>query len=172
MSMQAKIDALLLCGITLREGDATGLGNGGFEAGRDDWTAVLSLMAPHCVNLAFFDTECVDGAGAYVSIAESLQDMAQGSLPLSDITDEVDHDAGVAWLAFSCAGTSVHMDLEVESDWVDPAVFTRFTELLAEQDPDKIFIHHPNGQAFFVACVTRAQYEKLRLINPEFEPLQ
>jgi hypothetical protein len=172
MSMQAKIDALLQCGITLREGDATDLGDGGFEEQGDDWTVVLSRMAPHCVNLAFFDTECVDGDGAYASIAQSLQEMAQGSLPLSDITDEVDHVAGVASLAFNYAGTPVRMDLEVESDWVDPAVFTRFAELLAEQDPDKIFIHHSNGQAFFLACVTRAQYERLRQIVPEFEPLQ
>jgi hypothetical protein len=152
--------------------DATDLGDGGFEEERDDWTVVLSRMAPHCVNLAFFDTEFVEGDGAYASIAESLQEMAQGSLPLSDITDEVDHDAGVASLTFNCAGTPVHMDLEVESDRVDPAVFTRFSELLAEQDPDKVFIHHSNGQAFFLACVTRAQYEKLRQIVPAFERLQ
>jgi hypothetical protein len=46
----------------------------------------------YCVNLWHFDTECIEGDGSYVRIAERMAEMAQGSLPLAEVCDKVDID--------------------------------------------------------------------------------
>ncbi|HBI45688.1 MAG TPA: hypothetical protein DDY78_22970 [Planctomycetales bacterium] len=95
---------------------------------------------PHCENLWHFDTECMEGDGSYLRIAMRMAEMTQGSLPLSDFQDHVDVEERKAWLRFKCQGKLVHIDCEVQDDWVDPSIFGRFVDLLAKCDPNKLFI--------------------------------
>lgn len=127
---------------------------------------------PHCDNLWHFDTECIEDEGSYVRIAERMAEMAQGSLPLSDLEDHVDLEEGTAWLQFKCQGKPVHIDCAVEDDWVDRTVFGHFVALLAKCDPNKLFIYHDlGGQDCIIGCATLEQYGKLKRVIPEVRPL-
>lgn len=126
----------------------------------------------HSVNVWHFDTECIEDHGSYVRIAERMAELTQGSLVLQNVRDQVDIDAGIASLDFEHAGNPVHMDLEVNDDWVDPAVFSHFIRLLAISDPAKVFLHYDlEGQDLLIACVTRNQYAALKQAGVNFEPL-
>jgi hypothetical protein len=185
MTFEEKLHALAECGLRLR--DQIGVPDlaeiWGPEA-LDEPSYDLALVClgmeqeeppwtPHCDNLWHFDTECINGDGSYVRIAERMAEMAQGSLPLSDFQDHVDIDKGEAWLRFKCQGKPVYIDCEVQDDWVDPNVFGRFVELLAQCDTNKLFIYYDlRGQDCIIGCVTRAQYAKLQSVIPSVEPLK
>ena len=47
-----------------------------------------------CDNIWHFDTECIEDHGAYAAIARRMKDLAQGELPLEEINDYVDVEAG------------------------------------------------------------------------------
>src|SRR5262249_37205244 len=81
-------------------------------------------------NIWHFDTECIEDRGSYAAIARRLRELAQGELPLTDITDDVDLDGGTAHVAFLLAGQGYRWDAEVKDDWVDPSILSRFADLL------------------------------------------
>ena len=127
---------------------------------------------PHCDNLWHFDTECIEGDGSYIRIAKRMAEMAQGSLPLSDIQDQVDIESGKARLKFKCEGRPVRIDCEVKDDWVDTGIFGRFVALLAACDPNKVFIYYDlGGQDCIIGCITREEFAKLRKVLPSIQPL-
>jgi hypothetical protein len=183
-TIEDKLLALAECGFKLKEGFGVpdlveswgreALDKPGFEL------ALVSLAMteerppwrPRCDNLWHFDTECIEGDGSYVSIAERMAEIAQGSLPLSDFEDHVDIERGEAWLRFRCRGEPVDIRCAVDSDWVDADIFRHFVELLAKCDPGKLFIHYDTGgQDCIIGCATQHQYERLRRLIPEVRPL-
>jgi hypothetical protein len=124
------------------------------------------------VNLWQFDTECIAGDGSYVEIAERLKSVAQGSLPIENIRDHVDEQAGEAWLAFGFQGEEIRIDCEINNDWVDTRLFAHFVRLLERSDPAKLFLAYgTGGQDSFLACVTKAQFAELKRAGVEFRPL-
>jgi len=128
---------------------------------------------PFCRNLWHFDTECIDDEGSYTRIARRMVEMADGSLKLDSIRDHVDLEDGVAWLEFEHRGRLFHIDCGVNNDWVDPAVFAPFVDLLEKTDPNKLFLYYGLfGQDCIIACATEAQYKDLRLAGIAFEPLK
>jgi hypothetical protein len=184
MTIEEKLQALAECGLKLRDpfGVPDLVDSWGREAldGPSYDLALVSLgmtheappWTPHCDNLWHFDTECIEGDGSYVRIAERMAEMAQGSLPLSDIEDCVDVDDGKVWLRFKCQGEPVHIECEREDDWVDPNVFGKFVDLLAKCDANKLFIYYDlGGQDCIIGCVTRAQYATLQKVIPAVQPL-
>ena len=113
-------------------------------------------------NIWHFDTECIEDHGDYVRIAERLRLLADGALPLKDIEDVVDIEQGEASLSFTLDGDAYTWKLEVEDDWVDPNVFTRFVELLEERDTDRRFtLIDLDGQDCLIGCATDEQRQKL-----------
>lgn len=126
----------------------------------------------HCANAWHFDTECIEDHGSYVRIAERMAELTQGSLVLDHVRDHVDLEEGIASLDFEHSGKSVHLDLKVNDDWVDPTVFSHFIRLLAASDPSKLFVYHDTGgQDCIIACVTRDQLAALVRAGVKFEPL-
>ena len=184
MTIEEKLDALAECGLKLKEQfSVTDLADSWGREALDEpgWNMPLICLGmtqeeppwtPHCENLWHFDTECIEGDGSYVSIAKRMTDMAQGALPLSDIQDHVDIDAGKAWLRFNCQGKSVQVDFQVQDDWVDTSLFRHFVDLLAKCDPDKLFIYFDlGGQDCIIGCVTRDGYRRLQKLIPAVQPL-
>ena len=101
-----------------------------------------------------------------------MAEMAQGSLPLSDIQNHVDMDEESAWLRFRCRGESVHIDCEFQDDWVDPNLFGHFVDLLAKCDPRKVFIYQDlDGQDCIIGCVNRDQFAALKKLIPTMKLL-
>jgi hypothetical protein len=126
----------------------------------------------HCVNAWHFDTECIEDHGSYVRIAERMAELTQGSLVLDNVRDYVDLEESIATLDFDHSGKSVHIDLKVNDDWVDPAVFSPFIQMLAASDPSKLFLYHDlRGQDCIIACLTREQFALLKKADVKFEPL-
>ena len=126
----------------------------------------------HSVNVWHFDTEAIEDNGDYKKIAERMVEMSQGSLSLENIQDHVDIEKGEAWLSFNFKGRSTRIDCAVKDDWVDPAIFARFVELLKESDPSKIYIYYDlGGQDCIIGCVTKNEFECLKSQGLKFVPL-
>ena len=126
----------------------------------------------HCVNAWHFDTECIEDHGSYVRIAERMAEMTQGALVLGNVRDRVDVEAGIASLSFEHLGEPVHLDLTVNDDWVDTAVFAHFVRMLARSAPAKVFLYHgTQGQDCVIACVTRDQFAALKRAGVNFDLL-
>jgi hypothetical protein len=184
MTIEEKLRALADCGLKLKDefGVPDLIESWGREA-LDEPGYNLALVclgmtqeeppwAPHCENLWHFDTECIDGDGSYVRIANRMAEMAQGSLPLSDVEDHVDIDGKKAWVRFKCQGQSVQIDCNVQDDWVDASIFACFVGLLAKCDTNKLFIYYDlGGQDCIIGCTTVAQYAKLQRVIPAVQRL-
>lgn len=126
----------------------------------------------YCVNLWHFDTECIEDHGAYASIAERLREMAQGSLPIDNIQDHVDIEAGEAWLEFTFRGHAQRLTFRVDNDWVDEKVFTEFVGWLAAADPIRLYVYYDlRGQDCLIGCVTRREFAALQEAGVGFVPL-
>jgi hypothetical protein len=123
-------------------------------------------------NLWYFDTEAIEDTGDYKEIAERMVEMSEGSLPLTNIQDHVDIEAGEAWLSFDFKGKPIKVNCAVKDDFVDPAIFVKFVELLNESDPSKIYVYYDlGGQDAIIGCVTKSNYECLKNQGLKFVPL-
>ena len=126
----------------------------------------------HCVNLWYFDTECIEDDGDYKRIAERMAEMTQGSLRLENIRDSVDIENEKASLSFSFNGQETEINCEVQVDWVDPAVFSIFINLLKQADPSKVYIsYNLYGQDCIIGCVTKDELKRLNDYGINFGPL-
>jgi hypothetical protein len=109
------------------------------------------------------DTECIEDHGSYAAIAERMRDLSQEDLPITAITDYVDLEEGVAWLEFELDGQRVHWEPEVQDDWVDPTILSRFAELLTSRGTGRRFTYLDlKGQDCVIGCSTAAQLGALR----------
>ena len=72
----------------------------GVEVEREPWGR------PFCRRVWNFDTECITGDGAYVSIAKRLCEVAGRPDAFSDLQDHVDINASEAWIAYTVDGSS------------------------------------------------------------------
>ena len=128
--------------------------------------AVIALggdLPPLSENLWHFDTECVEDHGAYVTIAERLRDLAKGDLPLTEIEDYVDVEEGEARISFKLDGAQHQWTCEVEDDWVDATVLSRFAELLSKRETGKRFTYlDTGGQDCVIGCFTDDELKRLR----------
>jgi hypothetical protein len=107
------------------------------------------------------DAECIYDDGDYVALAQRLALMAGGALPLEALADHIGDDG--AWLSFSLDGKDCHWPLELNSDWVDSSLFSRFAQLLADRNAGRKFTYMDlGGQDFLIGC---ASEEQLRMLN-------
>jgi hypothetical protein len=126
----------------------------------------------HSVNVWHFDTECIEDNGSYLRIAQRMAELTQGSLVIENARDQVDLEARIANLDFEHSGKPVHIDFKVNDDWIDPAVFSQFIQLLAQSDLTKVFLYHDTGgQDCVIACATRDQFAALKKAGVNFAPL-
>jgi hypothetical protein len=115
-----------------------------------------------CDNIWHFDTECIEEHGDYAAIARRMRELAQGELPLDDISDYVDVESGIARLEFRLGGTAYRWDAEVDADWVDPSVLTRFARLLESVGKTRRFTYIDlGGQDCLIGCATSEERAKL-----------
>jgi len=113
-----------------------------------------------------FDTECVEDAGAYAAIARRMSELTRGELPLEEITDHVDVDAKEASLSFRLSGHPYRWEARVEDDWVDPAILSRFAELLASRKAARRFTYIDlGGQDCLIGCATEEERARLERVT-------
>ena len=178
LSFEQQLSTLATCGITLAPGVApeallNSLNREAFEA--TPYRLLLACMGDQAENespvgdtgyrshnIWHFDTECIEDHGAYALIARRMRDLAQGELPLENITDYVDIEAGEARVAFQLAGQSYRWDAGVEDDWVDSSVLSRFADLLNQIGRSRRFTYIDlGGQDCLIGCATASERERL-----------
>jgi hypothetical protein len=110
-----------------------------------------------------FDFEFIEDHGDYEIIARRMRDLAQGSLPITAITDYVDIEEETAWLQFELEGQTIRWEAEVDNDWADATIFSRFAELLAGRGSDRRYTYLDlKGQDCIIGCTTAGQLAALR----------
>lgn len=174
-TLEDKLDALKVCGLQLtapftRDDLLKSFRREDFQKDGFDLVLVGLGMTEeqepwrnHSVNVWHFDAESIEDYGDYKKIAERMVEMSQGSLSLEKIEDYVDVEQGQAWLSFTFKGKPIKIDCAVKDDWVDPAIFGRFVDLLSQSDPSKIYIYYDlGGQDGIISCVTKNDFECLK----------
>ena len=111
----------------------------GAEVEREPWGR------PFCARVWNFDTECIEGSGAYVNIVEHLVRVAGASNRVASVKDEVDLDAGKGSVEYVLDGKRRRWDVEVQDDWADTQVVSYVMADL--EQGDRLFYAKDNGQA-------------------------
>jgi hypothetical protein len=173
--LEKQLDTLSRCGITLRhnvtiEHLLASFDRKSYE--EEPYVLLLTVMGGELEvepfeyasdNIWHFDTECIEDHNDYVKIAQRLNDLAGDALPLTDIEDYVDIEEGEAWLSFILDNKKIRWAAKVEDDWVDPAILSRFAELLFERKAGKRFTYLDlGGQDLLIGCSAPEQIEKLK----------
>ncbi|MBG0817307.1 hypothetical protein [Planomonospora sp. ID82291] len=113
-----------------------------------------------------FDTECVEGPGAYVGIARRLCRIAGRPDALTDVRDHVDLAAREAWLEYTSGGRRRRWSVEVVDDWADPMVVSYLMDEL--EGDGRRFHGMDNGQATVLMFLTDDEARRLNgLIGEE-----
>lgn len=125
---------------------------------------------PLSANIWHLDTECIEDHGSYAVIARRMRDLADGALPLEEISDYIDLEEGEAWLSFKLKGKCIKWEAVVKDDWIDPKILTSFVQLLTRQTMTvlwpfgrKRFTYLDlKGQDCLLGCSSAGQLKKLR----------
>jgi hypothetical protein len=137
----------------------------GFKEERPPWR-------PHCVNMCAIDRECIGPKGSYVRIAEEMKRIAEGSLPIENIRDHISFKENKAWIEFELHGQTVHVDCRLNHDWLDPALFGRFTQLVERCETEKtLFYFNSTDQVAVIGCAKRGALEPLKRAGIRVEKL-
>jgi hypothetical protein len=131
----------------------------GAEVEREPWGR------PFCSRVWNFDTECVNGTGAYVNIAKSLCRVAGQPDGLANMSDHVDLDGGEAWIEYIVRGKERHWPIEVNDDWADMMVVAYMMSDL-ERDGFK-FRARDNGQAMVLYYLDDAGFARINELAPQ-----
>lgn len=178
VSFERQVSVLASCGIRLAPGvmpEALLASHDRADFEADPYRLLLTCMGgeaesgPHAGVAGYlsddiwhFDTECIEHHGDYAAISRRLRDLAQGDLPLEDITDHVDVGAGVAKIGFRLAGQSHRWAAKVENDWVDPDILSRFAVLLTKAGSSRRFTCIGlDGQDCLIGCATPEDRQRL-----------
>lgn len=109
------------------------------------------------------DTECIEGDGSYIRIANRIQNLCKGALPMQNVTDLVDTEADSGWLEFTLSNKTIHIDVKLQEDWLDPQLFSHFARLLRERAaPGNLISLDLQGQDMLLGYATPAQMKSLR----------
>ena len=176
-SIEDKLDALEACGFRLSpdvsiEDLVAAWGRQKLDS--PGWNAALICLGMtsvedetifHCDKLWHFDTECIEDNGDYVRIIERMAAMTLGALTVAELTDAIDLAASTASIDFTCNGERVHIDCEVNDDWVDPAFFGHLVRLLAKHAPTMRYLYYDlGGQDCIIGCATDNEFTQLRAL--------
>jgi hypothetical protein len=101
-----------------------------------------------------------------------MERIAQGLLLIENIRDYVSIKEKKAWLEFELHGQTIHVDCRVKNDWVDPALFGRFTQLLEECDSQKTFAYFKSSdQRAVLGCLGKEEFGALKRAGISVEKL-
>ena len=130
----------------------------------EECSAGSDVSADFCSDdIWHFDTECIEDHGDYARIADRMAVLAGGRLPLENVRDFVDVEAGIAWLSFSLGPEQYKWDFAVQDDWVDPSLFAKLVNLLDTRSRDERFISIDlKGQDCLIGCLTAEQMSALQ----------
>jgi hypothetical protein len=102
--------------------------------------------------------------GDYTRIVRRLRDLADGALPLEQISDELDRRRRIATIRFTIDGKAEQWEADFEHEWIDHKLFHRFDELLSSRSNDKRLVRafRKDDLAVMIACIEPAELVELR----------
>lgn len=179
--LETQLEALKACGIEVMAGIKREdiLGANLFETPEDTLEAIETEPYDRLIwNLGFFanrepypaisnklwlcDHERIENPGDYVAVVTDLERITGKALGLRDIADRVDLEGEEAWVEFTYGEARIHWDLEVDNDWMDPAVVRQYAALLAESDSEVRLYHQNSGQSNLIGAFTPDEYKAFR----------
>ena len=114
-------------------------------------------------NIWHLDTECIEGPGDYIRIAQRMTLLSGDALRLQNIEDHVDVEGRRASLSFTINGQKTVWAPEVNDDWIDSCILSNFAELLGRQDTSKRYTYIDlGGQDCLIGCATPEQFSLMR----------
>jgi len=128
---------------------------GGFEA-------LLIAMSDHSNDVWHFDTEAIYDHGDYKDIVDNLCRLSNGVLVFDEVRDFVDIAKGIARVELIRGGKTERIDLIVNDDWVDEAIFAALQSRLIATGTERRFAVKGLIQDVLVACLTPQQMHDLR----------
>ena len=129
---------------------------------------------PLCERVWLCDFERIEDHGDYRDVVLRLDAQTGRGLGLAGVTDHVDVEEGEAWVELDLGGRSVRWEMEVDDDWLDPDVLSRFGALLEEAGaPLRLFlVRHDLGQSSLFVGLAPEHVERLsRLCRTRLERL-
>jgi hypothetical protein len=175
LSIYAQLDQLARCGVEPNAGIGVAdllsrYPERDYET--DPFRLLLSVLGEEsngspqvalCDQLWHLRVGCISGPGDYARIAQRLSLLAQGALPITDVADEFDWAAAVAWLRFRLRGEQFDWPARIREHWIDPNLFSRFVALLEAQDAPLRFTYLDlGGQDALLGCATPQEFAALR----------
>ena len=170
-SFEQQLKTLADCGIFLHanvQPQSLLLSNSREQFERRPYTLLLSAMGQEAENATqagpsgfpsdsiwVFDSECIEGPGSYVRIANRMAQLAQGELPLTNLADQVDELHSSAGLSFTLDGQRYDWDAKLSEDWADMTILFRLGELLNARKGNHRFTYvNSGGQSSLIGCST------------------
>lgn len=102
-----------------------------------------------------FDAECIEDTGDYRFKVERLAEIAGGDLPIEDIRDAIDVEAGTARIECTLDGRTHEFEPRFDDDWFDPEVIDWLEQLLTSRGSTRRFFLYDSGdQNIVVLCTT------------------
>lgn len=103
-----------------------------------------------------FDAECIEDNGDYRAQLRPLTRIAGGDLPIEDIRDAIDVDAGLARIELTLDGRTHTFEPTIDNDWFDPAVVSWLDALLTSRGSTRRYfiLDNPGHQNLVVLCTT------------------
>lgn len=123
---------------------------------------------PICNQFWMCDYERIEDHGSYTEVIIRLQRMTSSALPITNLSDYVDVEGGIAWVEFNLAESRIHWDAQVDNDWLDPHIIVKFDELLRTYNTQlRIFSNHADfGQSALFCCFTTTDFEQIKKLVP------
>lgn len=175
LTLYAQLDQLARCGIVPQSGvGVADLLNRYPERQyeTDPFRRLLTVLGEESTDLPYTPLSeqvwhlrvgSITGPGDYTRIALRMSLLAQGALPISDISDELDWAAGMVWLRFRLRDEQFDWPARLREHWIDPVLFSRFVVLLEAQDTPLRFTYLDlGGQDALLGCAAPQQFAELR----------
>lgn len=175
MTLEEQLEKLASCGITLNDGITVEDLLYSFD--RDTYESkpfdlLLFMLGAEverrpwgrhvCSRVWNFDTECIEQTGDYVSIVQRLCEVAGQPDLITNVTDFVDLDSGIAWLKYTIDGNNREWTIEVADDWADTLTLSYVMDDI-ERDGRR-FYSKENGQSmilYYLDATTAAEINRL-----------
>jgi len=126
---------------------------------------------PYSNDVWHFDYEAIEDHGAYKFIVENCARLADGHLSFDVVTDYVDVVENTAWVELQKDGAVDRIDLRVDNDWTDPAIFEQLNERLKTSGSARRLAQHALGQDCLLLCKELAEIAEInRRTGLRFEP--
>lgn len=103
-----------------------------FEKSDNQWVSISN-------NIWYLDTECIEDNGDYIRIVKRLVTLSQGILEVENLIDSIDIEAYEATISFELKSKHFNWPLEVNDDWLDMSIFSKFNAVLEKLNSEKKF---------------------------------